>query len=241
MIPIFKELINYALGNSLSCEDFYQQGLRQYTAGDHIEALKNLIEAVKLNDNYKEAWLKMGHIYHEYKEYKPAMQCYSQAAKLDEKDHCPVFNKGLCYFALGDLGRAVHNFNKCLSINPRFKAAFVQIARIQLELGEADKALKTIEKALYLDKNYKEALQVKLELLKPAEERKLTKFNKIIELDPCNKIAWKHTKSILDDRVNRFLTKATCPNAGDTKDKPSTIAQKSSERSLTDMAHELEI
>ncbi len=99
-----------------------------------------------------------------------ALQDLTKAIKLDSTGDCGSGVKGEVYFILGkiyyetgELRKAVEFFEKTNVINPKYKEAYLNKAKINYELSYSTVALKELEKYLSFEET-KEALLLKSEI-----------------------------------------------------------------------------
>mmetsp|Transcript_25555 Transcript_25555/g.73889 ORF Transcript_25555/g.73889 Transcript_25555/m.73889 type:complete len:267 (+) Transcript_25555:1-801(+) len=85
------------------------------------------------------------------KEYEKAIKLYSEAIRLDGKNHVYYSNRSASYGGLKDWENAAKDAKECIKINPTFLKGFYRLATAQIELGDLDGATATIKSGLSVD------------------------------------------------------------------------------------------
>lgn len=86
--------------------------------GRFAEAENLLIEAVRLNPKEVEAYLKLGEVYLQKKEYDHALESLEFAKKLQPKNERIYCDLGLIYNEQQDLPQALAHFQQCVKLSP---------------------------------------------------------------------------------------------------------------------------
>ncbi len=117
-------------------------------------ALTNFLEAVKINDSYRDVNEKIADIYMErYKrncdirEYKKAIQCIDRQVEIQENCYILV-HRGLMHRAAMHLQKAIKDFEKALTYQPNDWAAYNNIGYSYKHMGEYEKSIEMYEKSL---------------------------------------------------------------------------------------------
>lgn len=99
-------------------EALYAQALNKASEGDYRQGIKLLEAAVKLEPKYLDAYLSIGGIYGELKEYKNAVDNYEKARSIDSvyfKDYSLPYSINAA--GLGDFQKALNAVDEFLSIS----------------------------------------------------------------------------------------------------------------------------
>jgi tetratricopeptide (TPR) repeat protein len=101
------------------------------------------------------------------RDYKGAIEDYSQSLLRDPSYDKAYYNRGLAYLEIGELKAAVADFTQVIQIKPSSKAYYHR-GRTQVLLADLQSALSDFSQAIQLDptdaKAYKNRAQVKAEL-----------------------------------------------------------------------------
>lgn len=89
------------------------------------------------------------------KDYKSAAQLYTSAIVSGELSDKPLidayYSRGLAWFELGDLNKALSDFNMTIQLNPRHSDAYYSRAFVWDYKGQRDKAIEDFTKALEIN------------------------------------------------------------------------------------------
>jgi tetratricopeptide (TPR) repeat protein len=116
---VFKGFTQYNPGSvNKKAENLYNNALHKAGEGEFREGIKMLQQAVKIDPNYLDAYLSIGGIYGELKEYKNAVDNYEKARSIDSvyfKDFALSYSINLA--GLGEFQEALNAVNEFLSIS----------------------------------------------------------------------------------------------------------------------------
>lgn len=76
------------------------------------EAISDFDRVLSLNPRVVYAWFNKGNIYYEARDFTSAMQCYSEAIKIDPDFGEAYFNRGLAYLNSGNKSQAFSDLSK---------------------------------------------------------------------------------------------------------------------------------
>lgn len=76
------------------------------------ESLADFDKVLSLNPRVVYAWLNKGNIFYEAKDFTSALQCYSEAIKIDPEFGEAYFNRGLSYLNAGNKAQAFSDLSK---------------------------------------------------------------------------------------------------------------------------------
>ncbi len=92
VLSVQSQTIELSTGSSRA-QRHYQKGESAYISGNMEGAKQSLLKAVKADDEFIEAWLLLGDVYHELELYNSSRDAFKKAVELDEK-----FFPGALYF-----------------------------------------------------------------------------------------------------------------------------------------------
>lgn len=134
----------------------------------------------------------LGNEYHNLKNYRQAIQCYSRSFDLDSMKYPALFNRGNSYLALGEIQLALADYNKGLKNDSLNAKGYFDRGNIYFDLGKFDSAILDYNKAISIYPGYSNAHNnrgnawVKLKNYKNA----LSNYNQAIFLRPNNANAY---------------------------------------------------
>jgi tetratricopeptide (TPR) repeat protein len=81
-----------------------------------------------------DSWKKEGNTFVSQKKYEKAIECYTNAIKINPKDHSFYSNRAICHYNLSDYLACINDCDLCLNIMPNFTKALRRkgLAYIQL-------------------------------------------------------------------------------------------------------------
>jgi len=130
--------------------------------------------------NQAEAKKKLGNDAFAKKDYKIAIELYSEAIELDPQNHIYYSNRSACYAAEKDFAGSMKDAQMCVKIEPSFAKGYYRLAVAQLELGSPDEAVSTIRDGLKQDPGHKDLARL---LQKMKKQKKGTRSNKAPKFD----------------------------------------------------------
>ena len=149
--------------------------------GDIKKGLKDLERAIELNTNFFAARLNQCQAYNLLKNYQQAIEACSNALtikpeddislrphkayfinlaqhiKKDIKYEVAYFNRAMAYYNIGEKVKAVQDFDRAISLNPKFMEAYYTRGVILYELGNFKKALADFSKTISLNPKFSDA------------------------------------------------------------------------------------
>lgn len=154
------------------------------------QALKYFNKAIK-NNEYYNAYLAKAALFIELKKFQKVIKICDQALSLappEELIYGFYMNKGLAYYYLKDLKKALENFKLSAKANPQYTDASIIKYYTEFRLGKCKRAIKSIER---INKKYPDNPIYIGHLLAAYYLQK--RYSDIIEL--CNQLLPKHPES----------------------------------------------
>ncbi len=105
-------------------------------------------KAVKIGENYIDAYYDLGVSYYHRGKIKFAITEFERALQLDPEYHAAHYRLGICYQHVGSIEKATHHFIESTIVTPEYVMAHFHLAEIYYEMGELDKAENSCEKVL---------------------------------------------------------------------------------------------
>jgi tetratricopeptide (TPR) repeat protein len=158
-------------------------GQAYFKLNDFEQSEKFLLKAVELKDNLWEACNLLGMIYDYRKQFKSAIDQYTQAIFINPKEGILYNNLGVSYMMAGDNQRAIKAFKAALKANYRKEKLYNNLGLALSKSGNYQEAFETFRKAGNLPAAYNNLGCV---FLNQGDYLKAVKcFEKAIELDPA--------------------------------------------------------
>ncbi len=148
---IFKDLIKKKTTNFDVYANFARILGLQNKKKEMIDAY---IQALKLNQNFPEAYSNIGNTFFEKKEFKKAISYYDQAVKLNPNQAEPFYNYGNALMEVEDFKKAILCYEKAIKINPNFYLAYNNLANVYANQGDLIKSIKYFKRTLIINNKH---------------------------------------------------------------------------------------
>ena len=135
-------------------------------------------------------WKDKGNNFLKAKDYKSALDCYTEAIKADPNDHIHQSNRSACYINLNDYQKALEDANQCIKLKPDWAKGYLRKGAAELGLDNHEEAKKSYSKGLELEPNNQ---QLKDGLAE-------------IERTASNPFAKNYTKLFTDPRTSKYMS-----------------------------------
>ncbi len=145
---------------------YYKKALEFLQKKDYDKSLKTLEMVLNIDKKYIPAWNCQGIAHLEKKEYPEALKSFEEVIELNPGDNMAWYNKGYVLLLMEEYETSEKVFNFFLARyenkNDEFyKYALFLHAKSYYGLKDYEKALISVEVAIDMDKNFKEALDLK--------------------------------------------------------------------------------
>lgn len=177
--PLFEtmlELVNKSIkADSGFVLSHFVKGVVLYEQGDYSGAIASLSQAIKLQPDFFDAYLRRAEVYTAIKDYTKAVADLDAAAQLYPDDYSIYYQRGLANAALHNYEQAIEDYSKALAIFPQYALvhhqrgiAYRSIQKYEQAINDFDTALELMPQSAsvfydrgfthYLDGNYKKAI-----------------------------------------------------------------------------------
>lgn len=156
------ECYNNAIGLDDSCSSaWFHKG--EVLAGDseYEQALDCYDKALEIDSGNKRVLFKKGYAFERLGEYRNAIKWYDRALEIENNDAEIWINKGYNFEQLKEYNEALECYRRASMINPNKKEIWFIEGTLLTNIWRYDEAILAIEKALNIDHNYQEALNLK--------------------------------------------------------------------------------
>mmetsp|Transcript_20038 Transcript_20038/g.22906 ORF Transcript_20038/g.22906 Transcript_20038/m.22906 type:complete len:263 (+) Transcript_20038:91-879(+) len=127
-------------------------------------------------------------------EFDKAISLYSDAIKIDPKNHVFFSNRSACYAGKKEWSAAAEDAKECMKLDPTFIKGYYRLATAQIEMEKLDGAISTIKQGLNIDQKNGQLLRQlqtvkqlkkKLQARKKKEQQALTNSSNLVTQDPA--------------------------------------------------------
>jgi tetratricopeptide (TPR) repeat protein len=176
-------------------EDWFNKGETSYDQKQYKEAIKYYTEAIKICQQYEEAWFGKGDAYlvgkfgfFNQNDPAEAILCYDEATKINPQHAKAWNNKGTAFHALGKNDDAIRCYNEAIRIDSQYADAMYGKGHTLYEMGNYAEALLYVNEAISLDPESSESWKSKGDILKAlGSDEAQSAFDKSNELEILHK------------------------------------------------------
>jgi tetratricopeptide (TPR) repeat protein len=167
-------------------EQLYNQGRKEYKAGQYKKAVQTLSAVVSKSDFYYEGYTYRARAYHALGMEDSARMDFNTALKKNPDYLVARYYRGVYFFDLGAYDQAINDFNVLLRKKPTYAKALVYRGRSYEALGKDDMAMADYTKAIKAGTKNPELYYRRALLYKKHGDLKLAVYDlgKVVELDP---------------------------------------------------------
>lgn len=134
-----------------AAEHWFQRGLQFEQSGATREAIQAYEKAVDLDPGSAGAWVNLGTIYFNARQFQRAESYYRKALDADPGYALAHFNIGNLYDERGDYDRALWHYNSAVKLNPNYADAHYNLALLYQGGGHIMDAVRHWKSYLKLD------------------------------------------------------------------------------------------
>lgn len=152
-------------------ELYYKRAVELLQKKEYDKSLELLDMVINIEKNYKPAWSCKGIAYMEKEDYFKALESFEEVIKLDAGDNLAWYNKGYVLLLMDEFeeARKVFDFFLARYENKNddfFKYALYLHGKSLYGLKEYENALISVDEAIKMDKNFKEAIELRKKIKK---------------------------------------------------------------------------
>ncbi|MBF0120671.1 MAG: tetratricopeptide repeat protein [Desulfobacterales bacterium] len=169
------------------------------------EALKSYNYVIKLEPNFKQAYLNRGLCFSQLNFLEKAIIDFDKCINLDPNFDLAYFYRGVFYLESNNFERAITDFDECIKLDKDCSEAYLNRAFCFLNINDLEKFLMDINKCINIDPECKEAYLNRGLYYLSAEQLDdaITDYSKYIELDP-NYIYAYLNRGLCNAKLNYF-------------------------------------
>lgn len=116
----------------------------------YLRAEKALLTILRVDERNASAYNRLGILYAKQQAYKDAIECFEIAQSL-EPSASSLHNVGLIYYETESYEKAALAFEQAMAIDDKLATRHIAYAKIQEKLGNNNKMIEALEKAVELD------------------------------------------------------------------------------------------
>jgi tetratricopeptide (TPR) repeat protein len=183
---------------TLEAKILYSRAMKYYEKGDMEEAEKKLIQVTALDENYNDAFHKLGLIYLKQNQFGRAEAVFKQLVYNVENDPVYYSNLGRALYEQKKYDEALEAYLKALELDSTRPGRFISTAEVYRQLNNKEKAFEMYKKAIEMDAGNIDYLLTFANFLiedNKIEQAKET-LQQVLEKEPENEMALEMMKEI---------------------------------------------
>jgi tetratricopeptide (TPR) repeat protein len=134
-----------------AAEHWFQQGLQCEQSGATTDAISAYEKAVQTDPDSAGAWVNLGTIHFNARQFARAEECYRKALSADSEYALAHFNIGNLYDERGDYERALEHYRVAVRLNPHYADAHYNLALLYQAAGQVMDAVRHWKTYVRLD------------------------------------------------------------------------------------------
>ena len=196
--------------------ELYKRGVSQM-ANDKLEdAIRNFELALRVDQNYVDAWIKKGYAHFHLEQYQASIQSYDRALEIDLTNPEAWNLKGLTYYKMKNYEKAIEACEKAIDFDPTDAMSWYNEACFLILSGRVDDGLEALKRSIEIDITYAKKAVSDRDLQNARNEDGFRRIIEVVVLesirqghDHVGKIVWTTSmdKEEIQDAMNRLLTK----------------------------------
>ena len=162
-------------------DSYYKISVLLRELGRNDEATEMLRTLLKTKPDMYEASKLLGGIYLEQKEFKKAIEVYTNAVKYNANNYELYYNLGVCYSRINDFDIARKCFQKTIELDEEMYLAYYRLGQLALLYRDFDVAEESFAKSLCNEKEAKAYFELaKIHIIKNQKEKAILDINNAI-------------------------------------------------------------
>lgn len=114
----------------------YRRGVNNFKQGDYSAAISDFDQALKLNQDWGEAYYNRGFVYEKMGQYQAAINDFTEGLKSNENWVDAYNNRGNAFSKLGQYEQAIADYEQALNLKPDCEDARRNLGIVQGVLAE---------------------------------------------------------------------------------------------------------
>jgi tetratricopeptide (TPR) repeat protein len=154
--------------------------------GGALLANRSMNQISTANPEAAKPLVEAGNAKSQQSNYKGAIDDYSNALSIDNRNPTTYFNRGTAYHRIGDLDKAESDLDKAIDLNPNLAEALNNRSHVRFDKRQYDQALNDADRAIALNPSLAEAYlnRGNVVFIKKDLKGATEAFNKAISLKP---------------------------------------------------------
>jgi tetratricopeptide (TPR) repeat protein len=185
-----------------SINKLYEEANELKTSLDYSGAAQKYKDILYIDNTYVKAYLELGLIYYDRRNYNEAIEIYNEAIKNGIKNALIYHQLGHALFSAGKTDEAIQSFEEAIKIEPNQFMPYEGLGEVYSSKKEFNKAIKYYSEALNIDENkpgiYRD---LAVSYIKAGEPDKAIEiFQKAIKVNPGYADIYEETAKALKEK-----------------------------------------
>lgn len=130
---------------------WYHLGVAQFRQGQHEAAKRSLGFAVAIDEGFSAALFDLGRLHEDLEEFDAALANYGASMASSERNGYTLYRMGVCLQSLERNAEALRSFQEAVELDDELDEAWIELAVLHGESGNALKGAQHAQKAIALD------------------------------------------------------------------------------------------
>ncbi|MBI1221783.1 MAG: tetratricopeptide repeat protein [Bacteroidetes bacterium] len=137
-------------------DSYFIFGLIKKELGDTSSAIANFRKTVALDNDYFDAYMQLGLLFGAQKN-KLGIDYLNNAVRIHENSTEALYARGKLYQDLGAYKNATEDYDRIVTLNPDYAAAYYNVGWINFRVEHFERAIEYFNKAVIADEEYADA------------------------------------------------------------------------------------
>jgi len=180
--------------NAMSAQSFFENGKAAYDKKDYDKAIADCTEALRLDPDYKDAYINRANAYFCKDDCDKAIADYTEVIRIDPNNTSAYINRGAFYNFKGDNDRGITDLTHAIRIDPNDTSAYINRAFTYDSKGDCDRSIAYLTHAIQIAPNDTTAYSNRAFTYncKGDYDRAIADADKAIQLDPDFVYSYRH-------------------------------------------------
>jgi tetratricopeptide (TPR) repeat protein len=152
VVPI-RESQKKRISKKNSINKLYEEANELGTSLDYDGAAQKYKDILNIDNTYVKAYLELGQVYYDRRDYNEATEIYNEAIKNGIKSALIFHQLGRALFSAGKTEEAIQSFEEAIGIDPNLFMPYEGLGDVYRSREDFKKAIKYYNEALNIDKN----------------------------------------------------------------------------------------
>jgi len=196
-------------------DDFFNSGYAYYEKKDYDHAIEDYTQAIRIDPNYADAYIKRSLAYYEKKDYDRAIEDCTQVIRINPNYAYAFLIRGFAYREKNDYDRAIEDCTQAIKIDPNYVHAYRKRGYVYFEKKDYDHAIEDYTQAIRINPNDDVTFFKRGNAYREKEDydRAIEDYTQAIKINPNYADAYKNRSLVYSLKGEMFRANANADNA----------------------------